>query len=225
MQRSGFRWVSKLMLAVGFVSMGCGQVCGEQPARVPLLRIRLYNLAGISARSVNRATGEAHKILAASGVETVWEQGDVNSPEANYTDQTAGIVWQRSRDHRECLTVRILGRVPNQYYPGALGFALPFGKDGIHVTIFNERVERFSKIALATFPKLLGNAMAHEIGHVLLESCEHSSEGIMKARWGKTDIQTIAARYLEFTEDQVGVLRVNASRRATIDEQAFMIRP
>jgi hypothetical protein len=72
------------------------------------------------------------------------------------------------------------GKGAEPVLPRALGFALPFGKDGIHVTIFNERVERFSKIALATVPKLLGNAMAHEIGHVLLESCEHSS---VTCRW------------------------------------------
>jgi hypothetical protein len=102
---------------------------------------------------------------------------------------------------------------------------LPFGKDGIHVAIFNERVERFSQTALATVPKLLGNAMAHEIGHVLLESTEHSSAGIMKARWGKADIQTMAARFLEFTEDQAVVLRVNALRRVTFNEQAFVRRP
>lgn len=220
MRGSGVRRLLKVMVAGGSVSMGCVQAWGQQPERGPYLRVRLYNLAGVSARSVNRAVEEAHKILAAAGVETVWEQGDGNSPEANYADQRAGSIWRRSGDSRGYLALQIAGKAPNWLYPGALGFALPFGKNGIHVAIFSERVERFSQSTLATVSKMLGSAMAHEIGHVLLESCEHSSVGIMKARWGTADIQTVAAGSLEFTEDQAGLLRLNALRRGTIDQQA-----
>lgn len=216
MNRSVVGCFLTVMVRVGFVSMGFGQDWSEQPEPGPQLRVRLYNLAGVSAKTMNRAEEEARKILAGSGVETVWEQGDADSSEANFTDQNAGTVWHRSRDRRAYLAVRIVGKVPNWVRPGSLGVALPFGNDGIHVTVFNERIEQFSQTALASVPKLLGNAMAHEIGHVLLESGEHSSTGIMKARWGKADIQTVAARFLAFTDDQAGVLRENALRRATI---------
>jgi hypothetical protein len=54
---------------------------------------------------------------------------------------------------------------------------------------------------------LLGHAMAHEIGHVLLGTTEHSPEGIMKARWGKPDYQRAAMGFLEFSPSQRAAIR------------------
>jgi hypothetical protein len=60
---------------------------------------------------------------------------------------------------------------------------------------------------------MLGHAMAHEIGHVLLGSTEHSPDGIMKARWSTTDYQKAAKGYMKFTPLQCNVIRERASRR------------
>jgi hypothetical protein len=49
--------------------------------------------------------------------------------------------------------------------------------------------------------------MAHEIGHVLLGTTEHSPDGIMKARWGKLDYQRAAMGFLEFTPSQRAAIR------------------
>jgi hypothetical protein len=54
---------------------------------------------------------------------------------------------------------------------------------------------------------LLGHAMAHEIGHVLIRTTEHSPDGIMKARWGKADYQRAAMGLLEFTPSQRATIR------------------
>jgi hypothetical protein len=49
---------------------------------------------------------------------------------------------------------------------------------------------------------ILGVAMAHEIGHLLLQSGEHSSEGIMRRNWSSTDFQSAAQSGLHFTAEQ-----------------------
>ena len=49
--------------------------------------------------------------------------------------------------------------------------------------------------------------MAHEIGHVLLGTTEHSADGVMKARWGKPDYQRAAMGFMEFTPSQRGAIR------------------
>jgi len=56
---------------------------------------------------------------------------------------------------------------------------------------------------------LLGDALAHEIGHVLLGGTDHAPGGIMKARWGKADFQDAA----------MGLLAFNSSERTAIWER------
>ena len=58
--------------------------------------------------------------------------------------------------------------VPVDYFPGALGYALPDAEVGVNAMIFFDRIERFRKSGEVDLPTLLGHAMAHEIGHALL---------------------------------------------------------
>ena len=51
-----------------------------------------------------------------------------------------------------------------------------------------------------------GLALAHEIGHVLLQSVAHSQAGIMKSPWTKADIQHAAARLSEFDALERGMI-------------------
>ena len=44
--------------------------------------------------------------------------------------------------------------------------------------------------------KILGHAIAHEVGHVLLGTNGHSVGGLMRARWGRAEWQTVAAAHL-----------------------------
>ena len=50
--------------------------------------------------------------------------------------------------------------------------------------------------------KVLGIVMAHEIGHLLLGFGAHSSAGIMSGRWGKFEMDLVAAGLLGFTKDR-----------------------
>jgi len=49
---------------------------------------------------------------------------------------------------------------------------------------------------------LLGHAMAHELGHLLLQSMEHSRTGIMRSRWGKEELLRAESGRLLFTAEQ-----------------------
>jgi hypothetical protein len=83
----------------------------------------------------------------------------------------------------------------------------------VHVTIFYDRVELLMHSVAASVPRILGHAMAHEMGHILLGSPEHSSAGIMKGRWGKMDWQRAAVDLLRFDPEQTDVVRASAMRR------------
>jgi hypothetical protein len=54
---------------------------------------------------------------------------------------------------------------------------------------------------------ILGHAAAHEIGHLLLATGDHSSFGIMKAAYGTLDFVNMAQGNLWFTQEQSQLMR------------------
>ncbi len=180
-----------------------------QPLR---LSIHVYNLSPASPRTLDQATKEAARILAGAGVEIVWQPGPADAAEANITDQHAGS-QSHEPDHRHYLVLKILRGFPDCCLPGVLGYSLPDARFGSHAIIFYNRVERASASGDIDLATMLGHAMAHEIGHVLLGSTEHSVDGIMKARWGSADYQKAAKGCMRFTPSQCKVIRERTSIR------------
>jgi hypothetical protein len=204
----------KVKLVVGIMSAANWQsyAQGNVSEAVPEahLCIHLYNSAGLSHQTLTDAAKEAARILATAGVDTIWQERPVDSPEARDLDLAA---HHREPDTRAYLVLRIVRGV--SVYPGALGYALPDAQTGVHATIFYDRIERLIEPMVISMPKILGQAMAHEIGHVLLGSMEHSPAGIMKAHWGKSDFQFAGAGFMEFTALQRSVIRERASVRVS----------
>jgi len=58
---------------------------------------------------------------------------------------------------------------------------------GRHVLIFADHVEALTQPSFPSTASVLGYAMAHEIGQVLLRSSTHSSNGLMRGTWSKSD--------------------------------------
>jgi hypothetical protein len=86
----------------------------------------------------------------------------------------------------------------------ALGEALdcPGDHSGCSAYIFYRDVQELAREWDASESEILGHALAHEIGHLLLGANSHSSEGIMRANWGKQELNTIARAHLFFTDEQ-----------------------
>jgi len=198
----------KMQLALGILAAGWQAYA--RPAAAPALRlsIHLYDLANISPHTLDEAAREAARVLATAGVEVVWQRGPAGSPEAHASEQTASTAaWRQTPDTRDYLVVRILRSFPDRALPGALGYSLPDAKAGAQATVFYDRIEPLGQSGAISVSALLGHAMAHEIGHVLLGTTEHSPDGIMKARWGKPDYQRAAMGFLEFTPSQRAAIR------------------
>jgi hypothetical protein len=183
----------KIQLAVGiFSAAGCQLYASDHqshPADLQPVAIYVYDLAGVSSHTLAQATEEAARILATAGVQVVWQPGPSDASEAHECDfeVKSHDTLSRRPDSRDHLVLRLVRNFPERSLPGALGYSLPDARFGVHATLFYERIEAVSKtgdIALAT---MLGHAIAHEIGHVLLGTTDHSPSGIMKARWGRRD--------------------------------------
>ena len=192
-----------------FMTLGlaCGFICSGQN-----LTIRLYNLANAPARTIDQASAVAGQMLAQAGVAVTWEVGSLDSVEGRLTDMSSSATMTDTRDY---LVASVVKGTPATFAPGALGYSLPLAGQGAHATIFYERVEKLS-LSLQVGPDtgmLLGAAIAHEIGHVLLGSTEHSAEGIMKARWGTPEFRKLACKDLRFASMDATRLRTGVLSR------------
>jgi hypothetical protein len=54
---------------------------------------------------------------------------------------------------------------------------------------------------------ILGNVMAHELGHLLLGSSSHAGMGIMRAHWQGEELRRLSRGSLSFTNEQADHMR------------------
>ena len=60
---------------------------------------------------------------------------------------------------------------------------------------------------------ILGAAIMHELGHLLLGGNAHSAHGVMNGHWGRGQFEQIAIGELTFTPEQARKMRDALSRR------------
>lgn len=96
-----------------------------------------------------------------------------------------------------------------------LGFAMVpgDGEQGNTAYISVQRARGMARECDTPMEIILGLAAAHEIGHLLMSSGEHSSAGVMRARWDVKDVILAVKDDLRFTDDQVKKLHAGAVAR------------
>jgi hypothetical protein len=107
--------------------------------------------------------------------------------------------------------------LPDKFPDNAIGLAPGSGPDRQSVYVFYDRVEALARERIAEThadaAQILGHAIAHEIGHLLLNVQTHSAAGIMRGVWNFWDLQNVSYGYLLFTPKQAEVMRVEVRRR------------
>ena len=83
--------------------------------------------------------------------------------------------------------------------------------------IFYDRVEELANAKVAGAGQILGHAVAHEIGHLLLGTIIHSSTGLMSSPWSREDLKF--ARLL-FTHQEAKKMRGEVIRRMQLPLRA-----
>jgi hypothetical protein len=66
----------------------------------------------------------------------------------------------------------------------------PVTLSGEMATIFHEQVRTVTRRSGVDDATLLGRAVAHEVGHLLLRAREHSATGIMRGAWSLEELTT-----------------------------------
>jgi hypothetical protein len=176
---------------------------GADAGAIQRLTALIYDRAHVGKKTLNQAESLASGIFARAGIEARWEPGpglDSGALLNEFSAATGQICAQPL--HSAALLVEILPYAPRGFSPQALGYALPCAKTGMQVTIYADRVETVSRTTLAGYYRVLGHALAHEIGHVLLRSGAHDASGLMKGVWAKSHWQRAAVSVVPFTRGQ-----------------------
>jgi hypothetical protein len=176
------------------------------------ITVRVYNYARVPRATLQGAELNAAKILRKAGVETVWLDCPLEAPGAD-----TPLACQQPVSPAE-IVLRILPRFASQHglhRDATLGFSLvpPANEWGTYANVFFDRVEILAENRVASPSEILGNAIVHEIGHLLLRSNRHSTAGIMRAQWNDEDLRRASRGTLLFTAQQAALIRAEVSTR------------
>jgi hypothetical protein len=171
------------------------------------IAIRVYDTSGISAGDRQASLKVAASIVSAASLEPIWrlcsEQG--SGLRAQASGQCDGPL--RAGE----LSLRIVRSVVPSGYAGKLplGDALidPQSGAGTLATVYVDRVEWMAKLTGTDPRALLGRAIAHELGHLLMPTSGHSTRGLMRAIWSGAELRRGRARDWAFEPREVAAIR------------------
>jgi hypothetical protein len=191
MPRTFFCTATAALLAASLVG-----VATDARADSAALIIRVYDTTDTALDIRAEAIRTAAKIVEAVGISVEWRDCTIASTESLCQDVRPG------RD----LIVRIMPEVtPSASFRGSplrlgtvpgrslqLGVAVinPVTLSGEMATIFHEQVRTVARRSGVDDATLLGRAVAHEVGHLLLRAREHSATGIMRGAWSLEELTT-----------------------------------
>lgn len=170
----------------------------------PAIRVGVYNDAHVDRLELHDAEHQAGALFAEAGVKITW---------LDYSHKQRSFHCQPERSSADFL-LRIasaFGTIAQNSGSDALGQSMipPAGYGYVpcgQASVFYDRVMAFASVRAPDSPEILGDALAHELGHLLL-GARHSSDGIMKALWTFRDLEPASRGNLRFTPEQLAALQ------------------
>ncbi len=161
------------------------------------ISVLLIDTCGAPKGVISAAQKDATRILAAAGVSLDWQ------PSTKPGGLSLRLVAQRIVPAKD----------------EALGYSFvdpTSGEQGHLADLLYPAIEQTARQWQAGVSTILGAVMAHEIGHLLLDSHAHSSSGVMSASFGYTQITQAGKGELLFTADQAARIRSQVALRKRI---------
>jgi hypothetical protein len=168
--------------------------------------VRLYDVAGVSPVDLHQATRTSDAIFAKAGIEAMWRECGAGCDTAPAAAE---------------VLVRI-ARGGSRSGPEPLGYSLVDGaaRGGVLATLYADRIRELAARVGIDDGVLLGRAMAHEIGHMLLGTSAHARSGLMRAQWSARELEDDRAIDWLFSNGEASTMRRTILARSHDAEQA-----
>lgn len=184
-------------LGLSFVMFGSLPVlaAGGQGAVIQL-RVSVFNSSPISPSTIERAEDKAGRVLRDVGVEAIW----LNCPQEISQEASRGRCSEASfPSHMHLRIVRVSHGL--KVSTVGISFSAEDGR-GCYADLFYEPIQHLEEEAHISQSVILGHAMAHELGHLLLGTNSHSPSGLMRAHWTREDLTNDSVGNLRFSKEQ-----------------------
>jgi hypothetical protein len=160
------------------------------------ISVRVFNRSGIAVSPLLNGERHAADTLENASVHVTW----LNCP--------AGTQECIEPPTSTKLVLTILKQGSRMGGEDVLGLAVQDEKgSGTYCYIFENKLNEISGQMHINISRLLGYAMAHEIGHLLKGSHSHSPTGVMSGLWSGHQLEQAARGALQFTQQDASILR------------------
>jgi hypothetical protein len=176
--------------------------------------VRLHVSAAVSPLTINAAVNRAKRIFRVGGIQTAWKSCAGIGPEPDPSCHAAVGPSQ--------IVILLVKSAPRHFVGLVLGSAI-VTEDASYAKVYYEQVRQQAELARLDVGEVLGAAIAHEVGHLLLRSSGHGKAGLMKGSWKGSDLRMAAGGLLLFTKDEVAAMR-NRLRSAEAAESEADLR-
>lgn len=180
--------------------------CAEAGRAV--VTVRIHDYAGVPGKMLLEAAQDAQRIFRKAGIETKWVIVNLSGEEDAGCEMPTGLAPR---------TINIIPRSLEYRLPrpeGRFGVAAlsDDGQGGRIAYVFYSRVLQEAMSGRWWPSSLLGDVIAHEVGHLLLGRA-HSPRGLMSAKWDAKALAMSARGLLLFGDDEAARLQAEAGGR------------
>jgi hypothetical protein len=168
-----------VLVGVWFVTSG---VASAAEIVRPQLLVRTYFGTPVRPADWQAAVLEATSILEVAGIDLQW----VDCSTATAVMNANCAIPERRNE----VVIRVVrGRTPmRREQPLGESLVVPKTGAGTLATMYLDRIEWLARAGCVSTGILLGRAMAHELGHLVLGTTAHSTRGLMRPIWTRDDL-------------------------------------
>jgi hypothetical protein len=177
------------------------------------ISVFVFNSANIATHELMKAEVRAGEIFEKVGIKLIWV---VDSTTRDAMVHSPGEAWKRSN-----LDLRIWTRhmtrgpaIPSD----VLGYCLSMEHG--QAVLLSDGIRDLANTWGKDTADLLGLAVAHEIGHLLLQSAGHPNIGLMQARYLQKDLVSFERGQLMFNRKESDCIRSEVRRRTSMQVRA-----
>ena len=195
-------------MAVGALILFLPTVATAASASAPILNVRIYDAFGVSSAELERARTVFEQTLDATDVQVRWRRC-----------REAGVEPCTDRLQGNELVIRLIrGPLTQDQIPlRALGYSSLDTRHlrGTLATVFPDRIRTLAHRANWPPGDMLGHAIAHEVGHLILGSASHADDGLMRPHWTASHTQNSVANDWAFRDAEGADIRAAVRGRAS----------
>ena len=179
--------------------------------------VRIYDAAGVGTEKRRASLDIAASIISTASVELIWRHCSEPITKAGppRVNRTAENFCELPLAPGE-LALRMVrsGTVNDQSRELPLGDALMntrTGGGGVLATIYVDRVDWLAAQTGVDPRALLGRAIAHELGHLLMATSTHATNGLMRPIWLQSEIRRRQSNDWTFRPTEIAAIKARTA--------------